>query len=285
MRGQPVSGSGDAPGELPYPAPETWLSDGRYFPASVMWVTGAIAVSVGLLSVWFTATSAVLWGVVCAFLFGVLSVLSLAFGLFAVRHAPPQLINAVTLARATVRPVDDWVHFNRERPVRLWGRTWFMLCGWGTGVLLALALPEILAGPGGVWWLILFIPLLIVCFVVGLFALLQAALDAKNSSFGRVPVGVALGRHGISRYYVAGGLQHVPWESITAVEAIPRSRIRIEYGQAEPLEFTAGVFDQHSTVIYCALRFYFEHSELREEVGSTIAQRRFEAWDRALQKS
>ena len=284
MRGQPVSGSGGAPGELPYPAPETWLSDEQYFPTPVIWATGGIAISVGVMSVWFTATSAVVWGVVCALLFGVLSVFALAFGLFAVRHTPPQLINAVTLARATVRPVDDWVHFNRERPVRLWARIWLMLCGIGTGTLLVFALPGVLAGPGGAWWLILFIPLLIVCSVVGLFALLQAALDAKNSSFGRIPVGVAVGRHGISRYYVAGGLQYVPWESVTAVEAMPRSRIRIEYGQAEPLEFTAGVFDQHPTVIYCALRFYFEHSELRDEVGTTIAQQRFEAWDSALQK-
>lgn len=285
MSGQPGSGSKDESVGLPYPAPETWLSDEQYFPAPVMWATGGIATLVGLLSVCFTATGAVVWGVVCALLFGVLSVLSLAFGLFAVRHAPPQLINAVTLARATVRPVDDWVHFIRERPVRLWVRTWLMLCGCGTGVLLVLALPGILAGPGGPWWLIVFIPLLIVCFVVGVFALLQAVLDAKNSSFGRIPVGVAVGRHGVSRYYVAGGVQHVPWESMTAIEAMPRSTIRIDYGRSEPFEFVAGVFDQHSTLIYCALRFYFEHPELRDEVGTTIAQRRFEAWDRVLQQT
>jgi len=261
------------------------LSDEQYIPGPVMWATGAIAISVGIVSVWFTVTSAVVWGVVCAVLFGALSVLALAFGLFAERHTPPQLINAVTLGRAAVRPVDDWVHFHRERPVRLWGRTWLMLSGLGTGVLLVLALPGILAGPGGPWWLILFIPLLLVCAVVGLFAVLQAALDAKNSSFGRIPVGVAVGRHGISRYYVAGGLHHVPWQSISAVEAMPHSRIRVEYGQAEPLEFTAGVFDQHQTLIYCVLRFYVEHPELRDELGTTIAQKRFEAWDSALRKA
>ncbi|WP_157001834.1 hypothetical protein [Agromyces laixinhei] len=48
------------------------------------------------------------------------------------------------------------------------------------------------------------------------------------------------------------------------------------------LPFTAGVFEQDAVLLYCAVRFYIEHPELREELSTIVAQRRFERWDRAL---
>ncbi|MEF3402422.1 hypothetical protein [Agromyces sp. CCNWLW203] len=286
-----VTGSGHThesdptPEALPYPSPEGWLPDAQYFPTSAMWATGGLAVAVGIGSVQFTVVGSLVWSVVFAVVFGLLALTAMVFGLFAVRRSPPQLINAVTLGRATVKPVDDWVHFCRERPVRIWSVLWLILMGLGTGVLLGLAMPGVLGAPGGLWWLFLFVPLLVLCLVPIGAGVLQLVLDGKNSSFGRIPVGLTLSRHGVARYLVAGGVRWVPWETIAGVEAQIHSRISIRrIGKAEPLEFTAGVFEQDAVLLYCAVRFYAEHPELRKELSTIVAQRRFESWDRALSR-
>lgn len=277
-----MSGPDPTPEVLPYPAPEGWLPDARYFSTSAIWTIGGLTVVVGVGSALLTAAGSPGWGVALAVLFGMLALAATAFGLFAVHRGPPQLINAVTLGRATKRPVDDWVHFCRERPVRVWGVLWLMLTGLGPAVLLGLAMPGVLSAPGGVWWLFLFVPLLAICLVPIGAALLQLVLDAKNSSFGRIPVGLTLSRHGVARYLVAGGVRWVPWETISGIETEEHSRVRITRFGAEPLEFTAGVFEQDAVLLYCAVRFYAEHPELRSELSTTVAQRRFEGWDRAL---
>ncbi|WP_307042403.1 hypothetical protein [Agromyces ramosus] len=243
---------------------------------------GGLAVAAGIGSALLTTVGSPVWGVVLAVLFGLLALAATAFGLFAVRRSPPQLINAVTLGRATVRPVDDWVHFCRERPVRVWSVLWLTLTGLGSGVLLGLAMPGVLGASGGLWWLFLFVPLLALCFVPVGAGMLQLVLDRKNTSFGRIPVGLTLSRHGVARYLVAG-VRWVPWETISGVEAQIHSRVSIRrIGGAEPLEFTAGVFEQDAVLVYCAVRFYIEHPELRKELSTIVAQRRFESWDRAL---
>jgi len=268
---------------LPYPAPEGWLADAQYFPTPLIWITGVITTAVGVASGSLTATGSLAWGVALAIVFGLLALVATALGLFAVYRRPPQLINAVTLTRAAVRPVDDWVHFCRERPTRAWVRFWLTASGASTAVLLGLAMPGVLRAPGGLWWLFLFVPLLIPCLVLTLYGLVQRVLDTKNSSFGEAPVGLALGRHGVSRYLVAGGVRWTPWEAISRIEALPHSRVRVgRLDGGEPLEFTAGVFEQDAVLLYCAVRFYAEHPELRDELGTTVAQERFEAWDRAL---
>jgi hypothetical protein len=268
---------------LPYPAPEGWLADAQYFSTPAIRTIAAFAVAAGLASALLSAVGQPGWGVVLAVLFGVLALAATAFGLFAVHRRPPQLVNAVTLGRATRRPVDDWVHFCRERPVRAWGVLWLILTGLGPAVLLVLAMPGVLAAPGGPWWLLLFVPLLGLCLVPIGAGILQLVLDAKNSSFGRIPVGLTLSRHGVARYLVAGGVRWVPWETISGIETSEHSRVRIRrFGAAEPLEFTAGVFEQDAVLLYCAVRFYLEHPDLRSELSTIVAQRRFERWDRAL---
>ncbi|MBM7831778.1 hypothetical protein JOE59_002483 [Agromyces cerinus] len=248
-----------------------------------MWAVGGVAVAAGIGSALLTAVGSLAWGVVLAVLFGLLALTTTAFGLFAVRRSPPVLINAVTLGRATVRPVDDWVHFCRERPVRIWSVLWLILTGLGSGVLLGLAMPGVLSAPGGLWWLFLFVPLLALCLVALGAGVLQLVLDGKNTSFGRIPVGLTLSRHGVARYLVAGGVRWVPWDTISGVETQLHSRVSISrIGRSEPLEFTAGVFEQDAVLLYCAVRFYVDHPELREELSTIVAQRRFESWDRAL---
>ncbi|MFK4789329.1 hypothetical protein [Microbacterium sp. ZW T5_56] len=118
------------------------------------------------------------------------------------------------------------------------------------------------------------------CAIMGGYALLQNRLDAKNSSFGRLPVGLTLGRSGITRHPVAGAT-FVRWEHITAVEVAPHARVRICRGDAEPLEFTAGMFDEHAGLIYNAIRLYAEQPPLRAELSTAEAQRRFESWHRS----
>lgn len=267
----------------PYAAPESWLSDADAPPVALTRVTGGIAAAVGLASVWSTLNGPLVWAVIFAILFAVLAVATLGFGLGLVKRRPPQLINANTLGRATVRPIDDWVHFYGEYTESVWTRIWMTLSGLGTAVLLAIAMPGVLAAPGGLWWLILFVPLLVVCAWWGVYALMQKLLDRKNSSFGRIPVGLAIGRNGIARYLIAGGITFVRWEHITAIEPLPHSKIRVIDGRPEPLEFTAGVLLEHAPLIYNAIRFYWDHPELRSEVGTTIAQQRFESWHTAHQ--
>lgn len=272
-----------APEALPYPSPEGWLPDAQYFSTPVIWAVGGVAVAAGIGSALLTAAGSLVWGVVLALLFGLLALAATASSLFAVRRSPPLLINAVTLGRATARPVDDWVHFCRERPVRIWSVLWLILMGLGTGVLLGLAMQGVLGAPGGLWWLFLFVPLLALCLVPIGAGVLQLVLDGKNTSFGRIPVGLTLSRHGVARYLVAGGVKWVPWETISGVETQLHSRVSISrIGKAEPLEFTAGVFEQDAVLLYCAVRFYVEHPELRKELSTIVAQRRFESWDRAL---
>ena len=264
-------------GEPPYAVPPDLRTAGEKFPRPVAWSTGAVAIAVGVASVWSTASGALIWGTVCAVLFGVLAVLAFAFDLGDAAGRPPQLLNAVVLGRATVAPADDWVHFYREQTMHAWVRVWMILSGIGTGALLVFAMVAALATPGGVWWLFLFVPLLVVCAVAGAYALLQNLLDAKNTSFGRIPVGLTLGRSGITRHLVAGA-HFVRWEHVTAVEVAPYARIRICRGANEPLEFTAGMFDERAGLIYNAIRLYAEHPHLRAELSTTDAQRRFEAW-------
>lgn len=267
-------------GEPPYAVPPELLPVGEKFPRPVAWATGGIAAAVGVASVWCTASGSLIWGTACAVLFGVFAVLAFAFDLGDAIGRPPQLLNAVVLGRAVVAPADDWVHFYQEQAMHVWVRAWMILSGIGTGVLLVVSMIAVLATPTGVWWLFLFIPLLVGCAVVGVYALLQNLLDAKNSSFGRIPVGLTLGRSGITRHLVAGA-DFVRWEHITAVEVAPHARIRICRGAAEPLEFTAGMFEERAGLIYNAIRLYYEQPQLRTELSTTEAQQRFESWRRA----
>ncbi len=264
-------------GEPPYAVPPELLTPGEKFPRPVAWGTGAVAAALGAVSVWCTVSGSLIWATVSAVLFGVVAVLAFAFDLGDAAARPPQLLNAVVLGRATVAPADDWVHFYREQTMHVWVRVWMVLSGIGTAALLVFAMIAVLATPGGVWWLFLFVPLLIVCAVAGTYALLQNLLDAKNTSFGRIPVGLTLGRSGITRHLVAGA-HFVRWEDVTAVDVAPHARIRICRGAGESLEFTAGMMQERAGLIYNAIRLYAEHPHLRAELSTTEAQRRFEAW-------
>ena len=267
---------------LPYPTPEGWLPDAQYFPNPVIWATGGVAVAVGVASALLIAVGSLAWGVVLAVAFGMLGVLAAGFGLFATHRRPPQLINANTLSGAMVRPVDDWVHYFRERPAGAWVRTWLGFSGLGTALLLGLAMPGVLAAPGGAWWLLFFVPVLVGCVVLVVYGVTQLAIDIRNSSFGQAPVGLAIGRHGVSRYLLAGATW-VPWEAIAEVQAYEHSRVVLVRRDGAPdLEVSAGVFEQDAVLLYCAVRFYVEHPELRDELGTTLAQQRFVAWDRSL---
>ncbi|WP_156891256.1 hypothetical protein [Agromyces subbeticus] len=51
------------PEALPYSAPEGWLPDSQYFPTSVIWVVGGVAIAVGIGSALLTLAGSLVWGI------------------------------------------------------------------------------------------------------------------------------------------------------------------------------------------------------------------------------
>lgn len=285
-------------GELPYRLPDAWQVTaakplGPW--AAVLWMLVAITVAAG-------AVARLLHG---DFIFG--TVLALVAACVAVvvgvtvKHAGgergmPRFINAVALSNARVRPPDSWIHFFREaRPeprlimgftaAGLFGSTAFAWAG-----ILAVA-----AGGDAPLMLIALVPLLLGALVVALAGVLSAVIRWRHSSFGRRHIGLSIGRHGVSRYYL-DEVSTWSWDSITEVRAIVSAvdasngsfmpGVVIAHGEDEDglAEHTFHLDDHeaHAWLIYTALRFWAEHPEHRDELSATFAQQRMAGWRDAM---
>lgn len=208
----------------------------------------------------------------------------------------PRLINAVVLTTARVRPADSWIHFFREaRPgIRL-------IVGFTAAGLFASAaftwagVLAVASGGDAPLMLIALVPLVLAALVVALAGVLSAVIRWRHSSFGRRHIGLSIGRHGVSRYYL-DEVDTWAWESITEVRAtvsavdktngsfmpgIVIAHAKDEDGLTEH-KYTLDDYEAHAWLIYTALRFWAEHPESREELSTTFAQQRIAGWRDAM---
>jgi hypothetical protein len=277
---------------LPYPLPEAWkLHDAqlvRRWPA-VLW-----AVIAGGLAIAMTAANLrgdVAGGIIWAVLFGCVGAgLGVSYQRSGSEQGLPLLLNAVVLSRATVRPPDSWIHFFRETGPSRWMTACFALAGTisSTGLVCS-SVSAVQAGVGLL--LLLTIPLLFGALVLTLAGGIAIVQVVRHASFGRRPIGISLGRHGLIRYYL-DDVDVWPWEAIAGIEATGKV-VDKENGDFTanlvivPTTMPADVslteyelwgYQSHAWLIYTAARFWAEHPELRSELGTTFGQQRIQAW-------
>ncbi|CAN5378759.1 hypothetical protein BH10ACT7_BH10ACT7_03000 [soil metagenome] len=283
---------------LPYPLPEAWkLQDAplvRRWPA-FFWAVVAIALAVLMIAA--AIRGDVGWGILFSALFGAVGAgLGVSYERAGAERGLPLLINAVVLTRARVRPPDSWIHFFREAGPRLWLTVCFVSTGTLTSIsLIATVVTIAREGGAALWWLVLVIPLGLGALVLALAGWIAVVQVLRHTSFGRRPIGISLGRHGLIRYYL-DDVDVWPWESIARVKATGK-QIDPENGDFTanlvivPVEQPADVtqdeyviwgYQSHPWLIYTAVRFWAEHPELRSELGTTYGQRRIEAWRDAM---
>ncbi|MGN8027739.1 hypothetical protein [Microbacterium sp. 22242] len=275
---------------IPYPLPRNWQDRGMPVKpvgrVAIMTLVAALLLAFGargaLLGDLF---GVVLWAVFYAALMCGVAVARVGPG----RIRGPVLMNAVALTRAKHEPPDSWVHFFREEfGSRVLG--WALLFGGlGSGALLTTAGVRAVATGAG-WWLYLVIPLGLGAAVLVLCGAIALVVAVRSASFGRIPVGLSIGRSGIVRYYL-DAIETVRWEDIRSVTAIEREDRDTEGGRDVLIDregqdpWRVGV-DQYATpawVLYAALRYWHEHPEARTELSTTFAQRRIEQWCAAMQ--
>ncbi|NLG63712.1 MAG: hypothetical protein GX539_15860 [Candidatus Cloacimonetes bacterium] len=273
---------------LPYPLPEGWrVGD----PRRTSW---ARAIWGGVLALLFAVAAVVVlildepgWAlalIACAAAAGL--AVAILFDRNGGERGRPEFINAVTLTRAMVAPKDSWIHFFRDDEPTTWMSTWF------AGVGAAVAALSVWAGVasfGGRGWLLFFaLPLLVGALVVLLAGIVALVSIWRHASFGRRPIGLSLGRHGVERYYL-DDQSHIAWEDIRAVRASVQAiedstgdfspTVHIDtHAQENALELPIGGYHAHSWLIYTAVRFWAEHPEDREELSRTFGQRRMLGW-------
>ncbi len=278
--------SDDAEDPIPYPLPANWDERGMGAVSPVAAVFMALtAAALLVLGATCAVRGDVLWTVFWAVSFG-----ALMAGLSVSREGPPRryrgpvLMNAVALTRADHEPPDSWVHFFRQQ-LASWGLGWALLLGGtGSGALLVVAGARVVERGAGAW-LLLIAPLVLgtaVLVVCGVIALVAAF---RSASFGRIPIGIAIGRSGITRHYL-DAIEIVRWEQVRAVSALGRDdrstegarRVRVERDGSTPWDLGVDDYAAPPWVLYAALRYWHEHPERRDELSSTVAQRRLGRW-------
>jgi len=117
-------------------------------------------------------------------------------------------------------------------------------------------------------------------------------MGSRTTSVGQRPVGVAVGESGLM-LNMLGLDAELPWASIESIEAgtitvgrgrrgeqeIPTIDIRAR-GKLHCL--TLASLSTPPMLAYATLKFYLDNPSLRDELGTTRAQSRFDAWHRAL---
>lgn len=207
----------------------------------------------------------------------------------------PAMINAIVLSRAVERPVDSWIHFFRRAGPSRWQTAFFLIAGVGASGLMVWA--SVLSFMTAPWALLATVPLLLGSLFVAFAGGMAVLLRWRHSSFARRPIGLSLGRHGLVYYYV-NGTDEWPWESIGEVEAsvgavdestgdfAPSLIIEPAVGaQIDRKDYGLDDYQAHPLLIYTAVRFWLEHPDARHELSTTFAQRRIEAWAKAMNAS
>lgn len=275
-----------AEGAIPYPLPRNW-QDRAMRPLSVTAVVIMATVAAGLLSLGtlFALRGEVFNTILMTVFYGALMAgfaVSRDGGRRPIRG--PVLMNAVALTRADSAPPDSWVHFFREG-LGSWMLGWGLLLGGaGSATLLVMAgMRAVTIGADG--WLLLVVPLGLGAGILVLCGVIALVIAFRSASFARIPIGVSIGRSGVSRYYL-DEIESVRWEDIRAIRAVAREdgdtegsrSVLIERSGRDPWRIGIDEYPTPPWVIYAALRFWHEHPEERGELSGTFAQHRIEQW-------
>lgn len=228
------------------------------------------------------------------------------FGMFgvaclgaAIRVAKPrgsiQFINAVVLTEADAPPADSWVHLVGFRRANVGAVIIIFAFGLGLLALTAVGVHHVLTtsdDPEGLWRLVpagILGALGLLITVVGVRVLI---MNTRTTSVGTRPVGVAVGENGIM-LNLLGLDAELPWSAIDSIESgvitvgrgrrgeqeIPTIDIRAR-GKLHCL--TLASLATPPVLAYAALKFYLDNPALRDELGTTVAQKRFDEWHAAL---
>lgn len=203
----------------------------------------------------------------------------------------PELVNAVALTRAKERPRDSWVHFFRERGAGAWLSGCFTAAGAVGAVIFGWAIVRSVITDAA-FALIWLIPLLLLALVLLLAGALAIVSTWRAASFGRLPIGVGIGPSGVTRYYL-DDTDDIEWSRIARV--VPTvSAVDEKTGDFTPsvevraaddeilLDLNISGFRAHAWLIYASIRFWAEHPEMRNELGTTFAQQRMDSWRRGM---
>lgn len=224
----------------------------------------------------------------------------------AVRIAKPrgsiQFINAVVLTEAEAPPADSWVHLVRFRRANAGAVIIIFAIGLGLLAITAVGVHHVLTtseNPEGLWRLVpaallggLGVPMT----VAGVRVLL---MNTRTTSVGTRPVGVAVGESGIM-LNLPGLDAEIPWAAVDSIKAgvITVGRGRRVFGRDRRAEHEIQTIDIRARgklhcltlaslatpplLAYSALKFYLDNPSLRDELGTTVAQTRFDEWHAAL---
>ena len=284
---------------LPYPLPEHWQLHEtqlkRRWPA-VIWVLVGVALSVAMVGA--NLSGAIGQGILLAASVGAVGAgLGVSYQRAGAERGLPQLMNAIVLTRATVRPPDSWIHFFSETGASRW-----LVASFSAGGLLSstsliwTCVLVVREGGAALWWWLLLVPLLLGALILALAGVIGIVQFVRHATFGHRHIGLSLGRSGLVRYYL-DEVDVWPWEKIARIEATDKALdkengdfsanlVIVPRGE-QPADVTLSEYildgyQSHAWLIYTAARFWAEHPELRSELGTIYAQRRIEGWRDAM---
>ncbi|MBW1638444.1 hypothetical protein G3H63_05025 [Microbacterium resistens] len=205
----------------------------------------------------------------------------------------PEFVNAVVLTEAEQAPPDSWVHFLRQRRVGLP----LLIMFWVLALVLVAAVPAaIFIALGGRDSALLTLVVTVPMAALFLVAAVRSTLaQHRLGSFGRRPVGLAVGPSGIALIRLGDPL-YVPWDAISEITPrqiessrsrtppAPLIELRIDAAHTEGempgvLMLTPAGLRVHPWVVWGVLTHYRSRPEERAELGTTFGQRRLVAWN------
>jgi len=217
----------------------------------------------------------------------------------AIRVAKPrggiQFLNSVVLTEAQTPPTDSWVHLIRFRRANVGAVIIIFAFGLGLLALTAVGVHHVITTSVDSAGYFRLVPaailggLGILITIVGVRTLL---MSSRTTSVGERPVGVAIGESGLM-LHMLGLDAELPWASVESVEAGTITVGRGRRGEQEiPTIDIRALGKLHCLPIaslatppllaYSALKLYLDNPGLRGELGTTVAQKRFEEWQKAL---
>lgn len=290
-----AAGDAEAAEGMPLPAawPRVWGERDRRRPRAMLGVGVALLVIAVAMAVSSNGRQGPLWSGVVFGLFGLTALAVFVRAPFG--RGTFQLVNAVALTDARVRPPDSWVHLVRERRVGM--PLLIILAAWAA-VFAAAAVAAVVIGISGRPQAFLGLVVLAVIAVVLVYAAVRGMIaQYRLGSFGRRPVGLSLGPSGIAVLRVSDPL-YIPWDAIRSVEAdataprrgqeqVPVVLLRVDpprvrtadggrVGATVTLSPTA--LRVHPHVVWAALRTFTDDHEQRARLGTTFGQQLLDQW-------
>ena len=196
---------------------------------------------------------------------------------------PLVLVNAFAFSKTTAPPPDQWSHFAKLRPVP-WRLVVACLaiaavCVWGL-VATFMQYPD--------EWIhfLFFLVLLAVGAIFFGAAAIKSVLSYRTRTGWPHLHGLGLGASGIA-LRLTGGDADVPWDRITAIRATVTNEsnpkkanipvLRLEYA-GSTIDLNTDILGASPLVLYWALLFYWKSPASRDELGTTVAQKRMDEW-------